>query len=77
VQGIDRVGDLEQDVDERAAFEVFAAKPLDEDREDRQELLPRLLGPTFDLRLEPVLVQSSSRRWRKASTRSSLEAKWR
>ena len=34
-----QIGDLEQDVDERAALEVVAVKPLVEDVEDREQLL--------------------------------------
>ena len=39
--GSSEIGDLEQDVDERAALEVVAVEPLVEDVEDREQLIPR------------------------------------
>jgi hypothetical protein len=49
-----RVGDLQQDVDERAALEVVALEPLVEDVEDREQSLAGIDGSPLDCALKPV-----------------------
>ena len=75
--GMVEVRRLEQDVDERAAFEVRAVKPLVEEVEDREEplvgLAPRLRASAST---QPC-VQTTSRCLRKASTSSSFDGKCR
>jgi hypothetical protein len=44
-----RVGDLQQDVDERAALEVVALELLVEDVEDREQTLAGIDGAVLDL----------------------------
>src|SRR5207237_7372227 len=46
---------LQQQVDERAALEVLALKPLVEDGEDRQQAFAWVGGVLLDLGLEPLL----------------------
>ena len=69
--------DLEQGVDEEAALEVASVEPVVEDVEDGEQAIDRALGTAAHLPLEPFPVHSCSRRSSTASTRSSLDPKWR